>query len=81
MVTLKIQCRACQGSGVFVAMKAQSGEGSVCLLCRGRGWRAMTYTPFRRRKLRSGIERVHASGREDSDRSVSYLAFRRGERP
>lgn len=81
METLKIQCRACRGTGVFVAMKAAPGQGSVCLVCRGRGWCALTYTPFRRRKLRAGVERVHASGREDARRSVSYRAFRRGARP
>ena len=52
-----------------------------CLICAGRGWRAITYTPFVARTRRAGITRVFQSGRTERTAGIAYAAFLKGDTP
>ena len=81
MKTIKAVCHECRGSGVFVGVCEAAGTGVVCLICAGRGWRAITYTPFVARTRRAGITRVFQSGRTERTAGIAYAAFLKGDTP
>lgn len=57
---IKIECKQCAGTGLYVGMAERHGAAVVCIHCNGSGCDTLTYTPFKKRKKRSGVERVFA---------------------
>lgn len=61
MITVKTECSACGGSGIYRGMAEPDGVGIVCLQCDGTGCEKLNYTPFSGRKRRDGIHEVRRS--------------------
>jgi len=55
------ECRACGGTGLYVGFAEKDGAAVVCCKCKGTGCEhiKVEYTPFVRRKVRPGIDRVY----------------------
>lgn len=85
---IKIQCDACEGSGVYQGFAEPPGEAVVCLPCEGDGWYWFRYKPFEGRRRRRGIKRVSLSrgnfivtGVGALGESISYSDFCKGKMP
>lgn len=87
-VTVKIECKACNGTGLFRGFAEPEGTAVVCLNCKGTGGVDLTYIPFTRRKEREGVRTVQlsrgsfvATGVGSGGRSISYQDFLDGKMP
>ncbi|MFW6024985.1 MAG: hypothetical protein ACOCRX_01455 [Candidatus Woesearchaeota archaeon] len=62
-ITMDIECKSCNGTGIYVGIAERDGAGVVCKTCNGTGCQHYTfeYTPFRSRKKRKDIKRVYLS--------------------
>lgn len=58
-----IECKSCDGTGLYVGMAEQDGSAVVCSSCKGTGrYKHMfTYTEFTQRKTRDDVKRVYAT--------------------
>jgi DnaJ-class molecular chaperone len=59
--TLKIECSACKGTGIYKGFAEPQGVGVVCLECNGTGCTERTFTIFKERKKRDDIKTVRLS--------------------
>ena len=89
MESVKTECEACGGTGVYSGMCEAEGEAVVCLRCNGTGCDTLRYRPFVKRKnCRRGIKSVRrsrgtfiATGVGPTGGSVSYAEFKKGKMP
>jgi len=58
---VKAECGACGGTGVYSGFAEAAGVGVVCRQCGGTGCHEIQYTPFTKRKRRSGIKTMQVS--------------------
>lgn len=63
-IELKIVCKSCGGTGIYVGMGERDGAGVICHTCDGTGCQNYTfeYTPFKKRKKREDVKRVFLGG-------------------
>jgi hypothetical protein len=87
-ITVKTECGACGGTGLYCGFAEPKGTAVVCLRCDGTGCANIEYTPFERRKAKRGVHTVQRSrgsfigtGVGPAGRSITYAAFERGEKP
>lgn len=55
---IEIECKACEGTGLYVGMGERGGIAVQCRECYGNGWTVFEYNEFTERKERNGISRV-----------------------
>jgi len=86
--SVKAECSACSGTGVYVSFAEAKGTAVVCLNCDGTGERGIEYTPFTGLKRREGVRTVSrsrgsliATGVGAYGGSISYEDFLKGKRP
>ncbi len=87
-VTVRAECGACGGTGIYRGFAEPDGVGVVCLKCKGTGCEELTYTPFEARKRRNNVRSVRlsgggfiATGIGPVGSSVSYEDFLAGRMP
>jgi hypothetical protein len=61
MTKVKTECTSCRGTGLYVGVAEPSGTAVICLTCGGTGCHELSYTPFTKRKRKSGIVTVRRS--------------------
>lgn len=63
-VELEIQCKSCQGTGVYSGMGESRETAVICQTCSGSGKQqySFQYEEFTGRKIKDGIKRVYKSG-------------------
>ncbi len=63
MPTVKAECRACHGTGLYQGFAESKDTAVVCTMCSGKGCEKVTYTPFEKRKKlsRRGVQFVQRS--------------------
>jgi len=87
MITVKSECGACRGTGIFRGLAEPEGIGVVCLDCHGAGCRALKYIPFTSRKARNDVEFVRLSKGKfilscgPAGETISYKDFMNGMLP
>lgn len=59
-ISLKIECPACQGTGLYIGMAERNGAAIVCHQCKGSGCYhyQYSYKLFTKRKIRNDVKRV-----------------------
>jgi len=62
-IELDIECKACNGTGIYVGVCERDGSGVVCHRCNGTGCHhyEFEYVPFVTRHRRRGIKRVFSN--------------------
>jgi hypothetical protein len=85
---IKIECRSCRATGLYSGFAEPKGTAVVCLACRGSGAETLDYTPFTKRKAKSGIKTVSLSrgslivtGVGAVGGSITYAEFQKGKVP
>ncbi len=88
METVKAECSACGGTGLYSGFAEPKGTAVVCVQCGGDGCQEIHYTPFTRRKGRRGITTVSRSrgsfivtGVGPVGDSITYKEFHQGKMP
>lgn len=88
MKTIKIECDACDGTGLYRGFAEPRGVAVVCLRCGGTGCAEIRYEPFKRRKGRRDVQTVRYSrgtfigtGVGPVGGSVTYAEFAAGQMP
>jgi hypothetical protein len=88
METVKAECGACEGSGIYRGFAEPPGVGVVCLQCNGSGCQEIRYKPFERRKGKRGVHTIRRSagnfivtGVGPTGGSVTYAEFQQGKMP
>lgn len=88
MQTIKAECSACGGTGLYSGLAEPKGTAVVCLQCGGDGCEEITFTPFVRRKGRRGIQTVRRSqgsfvgtGVGPTGGSITYQEFQQERMP
>lgn len=61
MTTVKTECSACRGTGLYVGFAEGNQEAVICLDCSGSGAKDISYTPYAGRKVRSDVRTVRQS--------------------
>jgi hypothetical protein len=61
MVSVKAECMACNGTGLYEGFCEEKGHPVICIQCDGSGCEEIRYKPFVERKKRKGIISVHKS--------------------
>lgn len=59
--TIRIVCRECNGTGLYVGMCEKGQSAVICSRCNGRGFQDFTYQLFSGLKIRNDIKRVFQS--------------------
>jgi hypothetical protein len=84
--TIKAVCSSCRGTGVYSGMCEGNGHAVVCLNCDGTGCEKITYIPFKKRRMKQGIDTVSISkgrfiltGVGSVGEKVSYKEFLAGK--
>ena len=62
MRELQIQCRSCNGTGLYCGFAEPKGTAVVCRNCGGSGAEIIRYEPYTGRKPRVGVSQVVADG-------------------
>ena len=87
---MKIECDACDATGIYHGFAESEGVGVVCLKCDGTGCVTLNIRvkPFTERKRKVGIKIVRlsrgafiATGVGPHGKSVSYNEFLHGKKP
>lgn len=88
MEKVKIECKYCDGTGLYRGFAEPAGVAVVCLGCGGTGCGELSFTPFSKRKEKDGITTVRRSrgslvaiGVGPSGGSVTYREFQQGRMP
>lgn len=87
MESLKAECSACRGTGLYRGMAESAGTAVVCLRCDGTGCEEIQYRPFSGRNRRNDVERVCRSAGSTIlacgpvGQSITYEQFVAGEMP
>jgi len=55
MSTIDMECRSCEGTGLYSGMCEPKGVAVVCHTCNGSGCEKLSYKPFIGRKPRTDI--------------------------
>ena len=85
--TVKAECHACQGTGLYRGMAEKPGIAVVCLACKGTGCREFEYIPFTSRNVRHDVKEVCLSRGTfilscgPVGTSVTYAEFLGGKMP
>jgi hypothetical protein len=85
--SVKAECGACGGTGIYHGFAEPKGVGVVCLQCDGTGCAVIEYTPFTSRKRRNDITTVQRSRGAfimncgPGGNSVTYSDFLNGKMP
>jgi hypothetical protein len=58
MEKIKIECKECAGTGVYVGRGERDGYAVVCHKCNGKGFDFFKYKEFTGRKKKEGVEHV-----------------------
>ena len=58
MKSIKIECKACKGTGLYVGMGERGGVAVQCRECYGNGWTVFEYNEFTERKDEKDISWV-----------------------
>ena len=61
---LKLECAACNATGVYVGFLEPPRHGKVCMSCAGSGYVKITPSYFKERKERSNIDTIIKPNRE-----------------
>ena len=63
-IEMKIECPACNGTGLYKGMGEGEGTAVVCHQCNGSGayMYSYSYEDFTERKTKEGVDRVYLSG-------------------
>lgn len=59
MITIKIECSSCKGTGLYKGVAERGGAAVVCHSCNGTGESTFSYNEFTGRKTKGGINRVY----------------------
>lgn len=85
---IEIECRECDGSGIYRGFAEPQDVGVVCLECGGMGKQTLTYLPFQGRNRRSDVKVVRRSrgrsiltGVGSKPKEVNYEDFLKGIMP
>lgn len=87
MASVKSECPACGGTGLYRGIAEGPGAAVVCSRCDGSGCAEVEYTPFTSRKRRSDVREVYLSRGNfilacgPIGKPVSYEEFMAGKRP
>lgn len=88
METIKVECEACGGTGLYAGFAEPKGTAVVCLECNGTGCIKIDFTPFTRRKGIKGIQNVSLSrgsfigtGVGPTGGCITYQEFQQGKMP
>lgn len=88
METIKTECQACNGTGLYCGFAEPKGTAVVCVQCGGTGCDEIRFTPFTCRKGRKGIQKVMQSrgsfigtGIGPTGGSITYQEFQQGKMP
>ena len=88
MPTIKTECEACGGTGLYCGMCEPEGTAVVCICCSGTGCAEVQYKEFTVRKGKRGVKTVSCSrgsfiltGVGAVGDSISYQEFRDGRMP
>ena len=56
--SIKINCKSCGGTGLYIGMAERNGAAAVCSTCSGTGYTDFNYTPFTKKETRKDVKRV-----------------------
>jgi len=86
MKTVLAVCKDCGGTGLYTGFCEKKGHSVVCLSCNGSGCETISYAPFVKRKIVSGVKGVSLSGGKfifsgagNRGQEVSYSDFLDGK--
>jgi hypothetical protein len=86
--SIKIECNACDGTGLYSGIGESKGVAVLCLNCDGTGCDILLYKPFVKRRGRRDIKTVHvsrgmfvATGVGPVSESITYAQFVKNKRP
>lgn len=80
MPTIKAECDACSGTGLYCGFAEPEGTAVICRGCSGTGCRTITYKEFTQRKHKRGVKRVMGDGgiwfaRTGDEKTISIEEF------
>ncbi len=78
MKEIKIECQACQASGLYIGCAEPKGTAVICIQCNGTGCDTIHFKPFITQKGKRGIEKVT---RSQTGNYITYQEFRQGKMP
>lgn len=88
METIKAECSACGGTGLYSGFAEPKGIAVICLTCDGTGCDEFYYKPFTKRKGRRDILTVSRSrgrfivtGVGPAVGNITYKEFKEGKMP
>ena len=87
MDSIKTECAACGGTGLYRGMAEPAGVAVVCVQCKGTGCFGLTYKPFVSRQPRTDVQFVHCSKGSfimncgPTGNPVTYADFLAGKMP
>lgn len=88
METVKVECSACGGTGLYSGFAEPKGTAVICFDCDGSGYEEIAFTPFTHRKGKRGINIVKRSrgsfvgtGVGPVGASITYNEFQIGRMP
>ena len=76
--SIKIECRACAGAGIYPGFGDMDETGCVCHKCGGTGEYEFHFNDFTGRKKLDGIRRVIPATHYNEDCSLGYEEWLRG---
>lgn len=86
--TVKAECGSCRGTGLYQGFAEPEGTAVICVECDGSGCSTISYTPFTKRKERTGVTKISqsrgsfvGSGVGARGGSISYAEFKAGKMP
>ncbi len=86
--SVRCECDACRGSGLYRGFCEGDGEAVVCVRCGGKGWVVIEYTEFTGRKRRKGVKTIKLSrgsfvltGVGGHGESMTYAEFEERYKP
>ena len=62
MPSVKVECSACSGTGLYCGFAEPKGTAVICHKCGGSGAEIFTYKEFTGRKRKRNIQRVITDG-------------------
>lgn len=71
MRTIKAECEACGGSGLYACFVEHHQAYIICGHCNGSGFRKLQYKPFKMRRIMPNVELV----RLENGEWISYQDF------
>lgn len=80
MPTIKAECDACNGTGLYCGFAEPKGTAVICRGCNGTGCRTIRYKEFTHRKRKRGVKRVMGDGglwfaRTGDEKTISVQEF------